>query len=88
MNTFTLGIGGPRTRATRAMTLVMAQVIREQFFNSWPIKYQPNKGVQVKGGNVALARITSVCRSRTASLVWTLESLHPTQRGSQAECRP
>jgi hypothetical protein len=33
------------------MALVVAQEIKEQFFNSWPIKYHPNKGVHLKRGN-------------------------------------
>jgi hypothetical protein len=56
-------IGGPSTRTTRAMDLVVAQVTREQFFIFCPIRHQPNQEVQAQPGNrAALAR------------VWTLDA--------------
>jgi hypothetical protein len=45
------------------MALVVTQVIKEQFFNSWPIKYQPNKGVHLKQGNSSrLVSPSELCR--------------------------
>jgi hypothetical protein len=40
-------MGGPRTRATRAMALIVAQVAQEQFFSFWPISPTP-KEVQAR----------------------------------------